>query len=75
MGEQRHFSEHTAKMIDDEIVRILREAEQEAEDKLKLYREKLDSLAAALEEDETLEESEIEALIGPPTYARKIAED
>ncbi len=75
MAESRHFSEHTAQVIDDEIVRILREAEHEAEDKLKLYKEKLDSLAEALEKDETLEESEIEDLIGPPTYTRKMSEE
>ncbi len=75
MGEQRHFSEHTAQMIDDEMVRILREAEREAEEKLNLYREKLDQLATALEEDETLEEKEIETLIGPPTYTRKMTEE
>jgi len=75
MIEQRHFSEHTSRLIDEEIVRILREAEKEAAEKLKLNREKLDSLAAALEKDETLEEKEIEELIGPPAYTRKIVAD
>ena len=74
MIEQRHFSESTSKMIDEEIVRILREAEKEAEDKLNENREKLDALASALEKDETLEEREIEELIGPPSYTRKIAD-
>ncbi len=73
LGEQQHFSEHTSQLIDDEIVRILREAEKEAEEKLKLHREKLNQLAAALEKDETLEEKEIEVLIGPPTYTRKMS--
>ncbi|MBN2294860.1 MAG: cell division protein FtsH, partial [Pirellulales bacterium] len=75
MAESHHFSEHTAQIIDSEIARILREAESEAEEKLKLYREKLDLLAEALEKDETLEESEIEDLIGPPTYTRKKSEE
>ncbi len=75
LGEQKHFSEHTSQLIDGEIVRILREAECEAEEKLSLHREKLDQLAAALEKDETLEESEIEGLIGPPTYTRKMSEE
>jgi cell division protease FtsH len=75
IAEQRQFSEHTSQLIDEEIVRILREAEQEAASKLTQYREKLDRLAAALEKDETLEEEEIEALIGPPAYTRKNVEE
>ncbi|MBN2024599.1 MAG: ATP-dependent zinc metalloprotease FtsH [Pirellulales bacterium] len=70
MAEPRHFSEHTAQLIDEEVVRILREADQRAEQTLRAQRDKLDALAAALEKEETLEEDEIEALIGPPAYQR-----
>ena len=35
------------------------------------HREKLDTLATALDREEELDESDIEALIGPPAYERK----
>jgi cell division protease FtsH len=70
MAEPRHFSEHTAQVIDEEIVRILREAADKAEQSLRKHRDKLDLLASALEREETLEEHEIETVIGPPAYKR-----
>jgi cell division protease FtsH len=70
MAEPRHFSEHTAQVIDEEIVRILREAADKAEQSLRKHRDKLDLLASALEREETLEEHEIEMVIGPPAYKR-----
>jgi cell division protease FtsH len=70
MAEPRHFSEHTAQVIDEEIVRILREAADKAEQSLRQNRDKLDLLAQTLEREETLEEHEIEAIIGPPSYRR-----
>ncbi|MGQ9573791.1 MAG: ATP-dependent zinc metalloprotease FtsH [Thermoguttaceae bacterium] len=65
MAEPREFSEHTAQVIDEEIFRILREASQRAEQVLTTHREKLDTLARALEREEVLEERQIEELIGP----------
>ena len=65
MSEPREFSEHTAQVIDEEIVRILREASQRAEELLHDNRDKLDTLAAALDREEELDERQIEALIGP----------
>jgi len=70
MAEPRHFSEHTAQVIDEEIGRILRDAYDKACQILAKHRDKLDQLAAGLEAEETLEEREIEALIGPPAYRR-----
>ncbi|MBN1912024.1 MAG: cell division protein FtsH, partial [Pirellulales bacterium] len=64
----RHFSEHTAQVIDEEIVRILREASDRATTLLTEHRDKLDTLAHALEQEETLDENDIEQLIGPPAY-------
>ena len=66
MAESRHFSEHTAQVVDEEIGRILRTADEKAAEILTGQREKLDRLAAALESAETLEQREIEDLIGPP---------
>jgi cell division protease FtsH len=66
MSEPREFSEHTAQVIDEEIVRILRSASDRAEKLLNEHRDKLDTLAVALEREEELDERQIEDLIGPP---------
>jgi cell division protease FtsH len=68
--EQREFSEHTAQIIDEEIARILRRASEQALDMLSQHRGKLDSVAAALEEKEVLDEEEFEQLIGPPPHRK-----
>ncbi len=71
MSEPREYSEHTAQVIDEEITRILNEASERATEVLSAHREKLDTLAIALDREEELDESQIEALIGPPAYERK----
>jgi cell division protease FtsH len=63
--EQRNFSEHTAQVIDEEIARILHAAGDKARDLLSQHRDKLDTLAKALVENEILDDQEIEQLIGP----------
>jgi len=68
MAEPREYSEHTAQIIDEEISRILREAETRAKQLLMQHREKLDLLASALEKEETLDETQLEELLGPPVY-------
>ena len=55
-------------MIDEEIGRILRSAADRAEQMLQEHRAKLDTVAQALEQEETLDEPQIEALIGPPSH-------
>jgi len=72
MAEPRRFSEHTAQVIDEEVVRILREASERAKKLLSRHRDKLDILAGALEKDETLDEEEIEKLIGPAAYKKPV---
>ena len=52
IAEHKDFSEETARVIDDEIRRIIREQEKKAEDLLESDRDKLDSLAEALLEHE-----------------------
>jgi len=66
--EPREFSDNTARIIDEEVVRILREAAERAERLLSDHREKLDRVAQALETEETLDEPQIAELIGPPAY-------
>ena len=69
MAEPRRFSEHSARVIDEEIARFLNEAAKRANQILVEHRDKLDALADALEREETLDERDIEKLIGPPSYS------
>jgi cell division protease FtsH len=66
MAEPRRYSEHTAQLIDEEISRLVGEASDTAIKMLERNRDKLDAIAKALEQSETLDEKEIEAIIGPP---------
>jgi cell division protease FtsH len=66
MAEPRRFSEHTAQVIDEEVIRILRAASDKAKKMLTEHGDKLKTLATALEEEETLDDRDIEKLIGPP---------
>jgi cell division protease FtsH len=66
IAQPRQFSEHTAQLIDEEVSRILREAFKRACEMLTEHREKLDALAHALEQEETLDDVAIQQLIGPP---------
>ncbi len=80
MGEVRDHSEHTAQVIDEEIARILREADERAFNLLEGHREDLERLTEALIEREVLTVSEIEEMIGrragaPPLEAIKAAGD
>ncbi|HTU26211.1 MAG TPA: ATP-dependent zinc metalloprotease FtsH, partial [Pirellulales bacterium] len=68
--EQREFSEHTARLIDEEVASILHAAATRATDLLSEHRDKLDKLSHALVEHEVLDEHEIAALIGPSLNRR-----
>lgn len=68
MAEPRRYSEHTAQVIDEEVSRLLCEASEKAAALITQNRDKLDMLAKKLEEDETLDEADVEELIGPPVY-------
>ncbi len=71
MSESREYSEETAQIIDEEVTRILKEANDEAVRVLTEKRELLDILAAALESEEELEESRIIELIGISPYQQE----
>jgi cell division protease FtsH len=58
------FSEETAKMIDEEVLQILKQAHEEALSLLNKYRKELDALASALIKQETLDEKEILKVTG-----------
>ncbi len=68
MTEPRQFSEHSARLIDGEIARFLTDASRRANQLLTENRDKLDALAKALEREETLDQREIEEIVGPPAY-------
>ncbi|KFI23827.1 ATP-dependent zinc metalloprotease FtsH [Nitrosococcus oceani] len=62
LSQPRDFSEQTAQIIDDEIRRILSEVERKTENLLQENRAKLDALAKALIEAETLNLVEVEKI-------------
>ncbi|MBU6275924.1 MAG: ATP-dependent zinc metalloprotease FtsH [Planctomycetes bacterium] len=68
--EQREFSEHTARIIDDEVSRILHDAAERASRLLSENRAKLDALAGELEEREMLDDTEVVAIVGPAAPRR-----
>jgi cell division protease FtsH len=64
IAEQRDFSEHTARVIDEEIQKITLGMLKKAEDMLEKNKDKLESLAEALLENESLTKEEIDDLLG-----------
>ena len=63
-GNSKPFSEETAQTIDEEVRRIIDDSHREAIRLLNEHRARLDSLAKALLEHETLNEDEILAVTG-----------
>ena len=61
--EQRHLSEETAEAIDEEVRGLVEQARRTARDFLTAHRDRLDSLAMALLERETLDEEEVRLLV------------
>jgi len=64
LHESRDFSDGTARLIDEEVQRILREAEERAYQLLKDHRDQLELLAAALLEREELDRGDVAKLLG-----------
>jgi cell division protease FtsH len=62
-GTQREYSEDTSKLIDAEVERILREAEDHCVELLTTQRKALDLVARALLEHETISGAEVTRLI------------
>jgi cell division protease FtsH len=60
--QRRPVSEHTARIVDQEVKRILDEAHERAHEVLGESRELLEAIAEALLERETLDREEVEAL-------------
>ena len=62
IGQRRQVSEHTARLVDQEVKRILDEAHDRARKVLEDNRDLLERIAQALLERETLDRDQIEAL-------------
>ncbi len=63
MVRDRPYSDETAKLIDDEVEKLIREAARRAEAVITHNRPQLDELAAALLKEETVDESRVKELL------------
>ena len=63
IAQAKDYSENTAKIIDEEVQKIVTDMEKRAIDTLKKHRIELDALAHALLENETMEKEEIDWLL------------
>lgn len=68
--QSRQFSEHTQELIDEEVARILLEADQKAVQLLREHRDQLETITRALLDREELSEVELTELIGPSIHKR-----
>lgn len=71
MGSSQPFSEYTARLIDEEVHKIINDCHDDARRLLTEHRKELDALANALLKNETLSEKEILQVTGLPA-ARKL---
>ena len=74
ISEERDYSERTAQEIDDEVRRIIDEAQARCRKVLTEHRDKLDAVASALIVDETIEGDELRRILGP-TEGREVPTD
>ncbi len=65
IAESREYSEATARLIDEEVIRILREAEETARTMLTEKRDLLEKLTDALVEEEELDQERLTEILGP----------
>lgn len=72
MTENKDFSEHMAQVIDEEVQRIIGDCEEKAIALLKGNRDKLDALADALMEHETMDWREVDHVLGDIDEARRL---
>jgi cell division protease FtsH len=72
MAQPRHFSEHSAEVVDRAIQALLREAEQQATTLIRQHRTKLERLIAMLESKETLQHEDIEACLSGEEAASRL---
>jgi cell division protease FtsH len=63
IAQPRHFSEHSAEIVDRAVQALLMEAEQRASELIRQHRPKLERLIAMLESKETLQREDIEVCL------------
>jgi cell division protease FtsH len=63
ISEPKDFSEHTARLIDEEVRSMLTESERKAEEALKPNRIKLDAIAQGLMDYETLDNHDVDRIL------------
>ncbi len=71
MVEQRNYSESTAQKIDEEVRKILVDAESRATEVMTKYRTYLDTIAERLVKEETLEQEEFTTIVNDIIPANK----
>ena len=72
MQKSRSFSEHTMEVIDEEVHRILSEAQVAANELLLKHRDDLQAITDGLLKKEELDRYEIEDLIGPSVHGETV---
>ena len=63
MAQPRHFSEHSAEVVDRAVQALLREAEERATALIRQHRSRLERLIARLEAKETLQREDIDSCL------------
>ncbi len=63
LSEERNYSEKLAELIDEEVIRLIKKAQTQAERILKRRRKTLDKIAKVLLEKETLEKEELAKIV------------
>jgi len=74
IATHKDYSEDTARKIDDAIRKLLEQAKDTASEILQRERQKLDTLADALMQRETLEDSDVRELLGLPLVSSERTE-
>jgi cell division protease FtsH len=64
IAQERKFSEHTAQLIDEEVMAIMRQMQEKVKKILGENRDNLKNIAEKLLEEETLSNEEIDAIMG-----------
>jgi cell division protease FtsH len=73
MMHEREYSEDTAKLIDDEVEALIKEAAIRARAVIKANREKLEELKDSLLEKETVEAEEVKKILKGATMPKAAA--
>jgi cell division protease FtsH len=75
MGGDRNYSEDTARLIDDEVKKLVEEAYSKSKEILTKHRDQLELLAKELMEKETLEAIQVRLLLGMPPVLQAESSD